>query len=91
MAVITFNIPDSQIQRFEDGFASQYGYTETTVLNDEQIPNPESKLEFLKRMIAQFIVDSVHQAEVRVLVDVTTDVVGSQNPLDGVVTWEEPV
>jgi hypothetical protein len=51
---ITINIPDAVSNRVLNGFASAQGYQDTI---DGQ-PNPETKQQFLKRRLIEFI----HQA-----------------------------
>jgi hypothetical protein len=63
MATITITIPDSVAIRVRDGYCYQNGYTDTIhVLENDawvDIPNPETKAAFMKRMILTHIKRSV--------------------------------
>lgn len=72
MASITLTIPDSEAARVLDGFAAYHRY-EATVDNPDYdpkaegssptIPNPETKIQFAKKMIIEFIKGSVAAEE----------------------------
>lgn len=62
MAQITINIPDAVAPRVINAFAKQYLYSPT--LPDGVTPNPETKQEFAKRQVKEFIKRTVRQAEV---------------------------
>ena len=61
-ATLSVTIPDAQATRVVNGMAGQYGY-EDFLVNAEtgqaDIPNPESKQAFVKRMVKEFIKNSV--------------------------------
>lgn len=57
-AEITITIPDAHIARVRDSIAANRGYTGT----DPQ-GNPETKTQFAKRMIVQWIKTEVKRAE----------------------------
>lgn len=64
--VISITIPDAVGSRVVDGLAGQYNYQATipapNPLNPP-VPNPETKAQFAKRMVAKFIKDSVKAFE----------------------------
>lgn len=66
MASIQITIPDGVAARVTDGLAGQYNYQATipapNPLNPP-VPNPETKAQFAKRMVANFIKDSVKAYE----------------------------
>lgn len=51
MASITLTIPDEVAVRVRNGFCYQQGYQDT--INDK--PNPETKTQFMKRMLTEHI------------------------------------
>jgi len=57
---ITITIPDEIAPRVIDGVAGQHGYQET-VLDEEgnEIPNPETKAQFAKRVILEGVKNAV--------------------------------
>lgn len=70
MASIILNISDLTFQRILDGFAGQHNYTETipdtspeNIVFGATVPNPESKEQFLKRKVLDFIAESVKAYE----------------------------
>jgi hypothetical protein len=65
MATITITIPDNEIARAISAICKKYNYQDTILGTPEQgmIPNPESKAQFAKRMVAQIIKDAVLQQE----------------------------
>lgn len=66
MASIQITIPDAVASRVTNGLAGQYNYQATipapNPLNPP-VPNPETKAQFAKRMVAKFIKDSVKAFE----------------------------
>ncbi len=80
MASITLTIPAGDATRILDGFATHHKY-QTDVANPlydpadaestepETIPNPESKVEFAKRKIIEFVKASVKAEETRVALE----------------------
>jgi hypothetical protein len=65
MASFTINYPDGMGQRILDGFCSSYGYQDQIRTADNQlIPNPETKAEFLKRKVGEFVKSAWKSAEV---------------------------
>lgn len=60
MANITITIPDNQIARAIAAICKKYNYQDTIVdLVLGPIPNPESKAQFARRMVAQIIKETV--------------------------------
>jgi hypothetical protein len=58
MAQITLDIPAGQVNRVQNAFASQFGYTGLTPQGAA-----ETKAEFTKRMLIKFIKDTVKSVE----------------------------
>lgn len=60
MATLAFEIPDAIAQRVIDGVAGQNEYRDTVEdSKGKVIPNPESKNQFVKRMIREYIKGNV--------------------------------
>lgn len=62
MANITIPIPDAQMQRVSDAFTKQFGYQDMIPdPNDptKTLPNPETKQQFVQRMMRAYIKDIV--------------------------------
>lgn len=59
MATLSISIPDDQAARVRNSFCAQYGYQET--INGE--PNPETKAQFMKQKIIQFVKESIKAHE----------------------------
>lgn len=69
MAQITINIPDGQVARVRNAFASAYGYQATIPDPNnagQTIPNPETKGQFTERKIREFIREVVAGQEATV-------------------------
>lgn len=62
MATITVTIPANITPRVIDGFCKRYHYQEFLDV-EHTIPNPETKAQFAKRRVIQFIKDAVREAE----------------------------
>lgn len=57
---ITITIPDNMVTRVIDGVAGQNNYQETVQDDDGyEIPNPETKGQFVKRMVRQYLKENV--------------------------------
>jgi hypothetical protein len=68
MAKITINIPDTKLQRILNGLAYQYGYQDEIEQpgpgrRDTKVPNPETKQQFVRRMLKRLIIQAVQQYE----------------------------
>lgn len=79
MASFTINYPDGMGQRILDGFCKSHGYLEQIRTPDNQlIPNPETKMQFLKRKVGIFVKSAWKAAEVfeakRIAVGAITDI-----------------
>lgn len=63
MATISITIPDEHLQRVIDAITGHYGYTDTIPDPGDpegpEIANPETKGEFTKRQVAEFIKNNV--------------------------------
>jgi len=62
MAQITINIPDAIATRVINGFAKRYNHSSTLENGD---PNPETKAQFAKRKLIEFIKQAVRDAEIQ--------------------------
>ena len=58
---ITFSIPPGIAKRVVDGYSNQENYPEEVEdpITAELIPNPESREEFMKRLIKEHVKDTV--------------------------------
>lgn len=66
MADITIQVQNANAQIYLDGVTSLHGYTETIPgPNGDPIPNPETKLQFFKRITRKFWRDCSRAARVR--------------------------
>lgn len=66
MASFTINYPDELAQRILDEFCEHHGYKSQVLdSNDNPVPNPETKPQFLKRMVKEYIKASWRANEVR--------------------------
>lgn len=68
MASITLTIPDAQVQRVLNGFALAQGYREFIIQPNQNdftllIPNPQTKVQFLKAKLLEYVITNVKQAE----------------------------
>lgn len=66
MATMTLTVPDPIVQDVVDAFADAYGYqAEIDDGEGNQIPNPETDIQFAKRMIREYVknVYKGHQAK----------------------------
>jgi hypothetical protein len=61
MASFNFTVPDAAVPRVVEAFCVRFGYQETSV---DGVPNPETRGDFTRRMIREFIKDTVvsHEA-----------------------------
>lgn len=69
MAQLVITIPNSILARVVDGFAGANNYS-STIPNPSgplgsTLPNPESKVDFCKRKLLEFIKESVRSYEIR--------------------------
>lgn len=62
MPTITINIPDPIANRVIQGFAQRHGYSDTL---EDGSPNPETRSQFAKRILIQYIKNSVREAEIQ--------------------------
>lgn len=78
MANITLTIPDGVLTRVIDGFARANNYRSTVFdENHVEIPNPETKAQYCKRMLIAYIKASVLRAERDAAVDAVSATVSS--------------
>lgn len=62
MANITIQIPDAQMANVVEAFTKQYGYQDTIpdpANPGQTIPNPETKNQFVQKMIRNYIKETV--------------------------------
>lgn len=72
MATITISIPDAAVTRVTDAFTKQFAYQDTIPDPNNPgatIPNPETKAQFVQRMIRNYIKEVVASYEARVAGD----------------------
>lgn len=77
MAQIVIAIPDGVAARVTNGLAGQYGYKATIPAPnpaDPPVPNPESKAQFARRMVRQFIHETVKAYEASQAANTARDV-----------------
>lgn len=64
MANLTITVPDQHLTRVLNGFAAHHGYKDTLENPDGTTsPNPETKIQFARRIIRRFVLDSVKAYE----------------------------
>ena len=69
MAQLTFNIPNDQVLRIVNSFCKKYSYPDSIIDPNQPpdvtifIPNPQSKIEFTKQKIREFIMSNVYSVE----------------------------
>lgn len=78
MASITLTVPDAEAIRTLDGFAAHHKYREAIAnpdynpeVDDESlatIANPETKIQFMKNKLIDFVKESVKAEETRVAI-----------------------
>ena len=60
MVKITFDIPADKKDRIIDGYCGHYGYQETVTDEEgKEIPNPQTKTQFVKKRMIQSLKDPV--------------------------------
>src|SRR5512143_1305688 len=71
MATITVTIPDDKLARVIDGVAAAGGYQENIRQPDgSTIPNPETKGQFVKRMVVRWVKSMVLRSELEAAIEV---------------------
>jgi hypothetical protein len=70
MASITFKMPDEIVPRVLDTFVKVHNYQEIILVNDTladetAVPNPETKLMFLKRMMLEYVLGSIQGYKIK--------------------------
>ena len=91
MAQFVINIPDNKINEIVDILTIRFGYNEDIdnpdfddqeptdpVENPRTIPNPESKVQFSKRMVINFIKTQYREAKINTYISTIV------NDLDGI-------
>ena len=64
MATISFQIPDAALPRVVSAFAAAYGYQD--LVGDPPVQNPETRAQFMRRCIMEFVRNTVQAVEVNV-------------------------
>ena len=76
MATISINIPDAIAQRALNGFCYNQGYEDKITVDVNGGPtvvvNPETKVQFLKRKLIEYIQSNVKQYEIKASVSTVT-------------------
>jgi predicted SAM-dependent methyltransferase len=64
MANITFSLPDDKIDAIVDAFSTQEGYQDMIWENDALVPNPETRIQFTRKVLRQIMKNAYvnHQA-----------------------------
>lgn len=65
MASVTINFADALAPRILDAFAAIYGWTATIETDEGTINNPETKGQFAKRMVQQYVRSVVRDYEMK--------------------------
>jgi len=66
MVKLEFNIPADKKDRIIDGYCGHYGYQETVTDGEgQEIPNPETKQQFVKRNMVKALKDPVITYEMK--------------------------
>ena len=64
---ITFTIPDDKINRIRDAFCTEFSYQDTITNQDGTTsPNPQTKLQFTKAQIVDYIKQVTRNYEGRI-------------------------
>jgi len=89
MAVLSITIPDSVTNRVRDGFCAYHNYQPfIKIINgqgvEETIPNPQTKIAFVKSKIKEYIKESVKSYEAE-LASTTAKAQAIQNVEDSIV------
>lgn len=67
MANITLTIPDDKIQRIITAFTKEFGYQDNITNEDGTTsPNPETKAQFTKRMVIEYIKQTTRNYEANI-------------------------
>ena len=67
MAQLIITVPDAQVARVLAAFAAQYGYQDTVPganPGDPPVANPETRVQFTRRMLRRFVMEVVRANEV---------------------------
>lgn len=76
MATITITIPTAVTNRVIEGFCKRYGYSD--FLDEKKsIPNPETKPQFVKRRVIEFIKRAVRDSEIETASKAAGDAAGN--------------
>jgi hypothetical protein len=74
MATLTINIPDAVATRVTNGIAKRFNYKATF---EDGTPNPETKAQFARRKVIEFMKRAVKEAEVGTATDAAAEMAGS--------------
>ena len=83
MANITLTIPAGTTQRVLDGFAKSQGYA--SLLPDGST-NPETKTQFIKRKLKEYVMKAVRDAEMEDAINIAATAAATSVDTDIVIT-----
>lgn len=83
MATVSITIPDGELNRITEAFAGYYGYQETVPdPPGDPIPNPETKAQFLRARVIDYIRETVHVQELTTAVAAAESTVVDVNGIE---------
>lgn len=85
MANITLTIPDAQLARVVSAFSIAYGYQDTipgATPADPPVPNPETRAQFMRRHIMEFVRNTVQAVEANVAAEAARTAEIAKPPVD---------
>jgi len=83
MVNVTFTIPDAQVNRYINAFAVMYNYqTEVPDGNGGMIPNPQTKAQFAKQCVVNYMKEIVKACEVQEAVETARTTAASATQVD---------
>jgi hypothetical protein len=79
MAQISFTIADDKVQRMRAAFAARYGYRAKVFdpATGAEIDNPESRADFARRMIREFVKGVIRDHERREAAEAAANAAGA--------------
>ncbi|MCI0550615.1 MAG: hypothetical protein L0287_06650 [Anaerolineae bacterium] len=79
MAQMVINIPDGVANRVVNGLCKRYNYSDTLEHGE---PNPETKAQFAKRKVVEFIKRAVRDVEIESASKAAGDAAGASADID---------
>jgi hypothetical protein len=83
MATITINIPDTIANRVLNDFAQRFNYSPTL---EDGSPNPETKSQFAKRKLIEYIKQACREAEIQNATNTAATTAGTSVDTDIILT-----